>query len=267
MYMCTEVEELMICEELSFYCLQSLFIPPGWSPNVPCRHTNRCCIWRSPFSILYILAPRTAVVEFTSRRTGAPLTWITQLLFLFFYHIKNCKKSDELKVSSPFIFAAFRKRLRWHLRFIWPFFSFFAHVDKSVVVVVFNWRQAFFIFFGDLAFGRRYYWTLTVQTLVDVTVECETLRCWLLTSMETALLLIEGYVCLTHAVWSFKSKREKKKTLILEFCPLQVTTVKLCIIMRNIYYCICFLCNIWLSQFNLVKKKRKKASKCQTKSF
>lgn len=48
---CTKVEETNNVRKKNppFYCLQSLFIPPVWSPNVPCRHTDRCCIWRSPF--------------------------------------------------------------------------------------------------------------------------------------------------------------------------------------------------------------------------
>lgn len=73
MYMCTEVEKLTMCKESSlFVCVKSLFIPPGWSPNVPYRHTNRCCIWRSPFSIVYhfslFLLPSTAALKFTSQR-------------------------------------------------------------------------------------------------------------------------------------------------------------------------------------------------------
>lgn len=60
----------------------------------------------------------------------------------------------------------------------------------------------------------------------------------------------------------------KMTLLILEFCPLQVTTVKLCIIMKKIFIiafssCATFDC----LSFNLVTNKQKKASKCQTKIF
>lgn len=60
----------------------------------------------------------------------------------------------------------------------------------------------------------------------------------------------------------FKSKNDF--ILILEFCPLQVTTVKLCIIMRNIYY---LLLVQHLTVSVLIWLKKKQTSKCQTKIF
>lgn len=114
MYMCTEVEKLTICEDFlfSFYCLQSLFIPPGWSPNVPCRHTDRCCIWRSPFSILYIFAldcgGKVHITATVAHTTVCPV----------FLPCQNVK-SDKLKKIQVRLFLLLCERLQ--LRFIWPF--------------------------------------------------------------------------------------------------------------------------------------------------
>lgn len=142
-------------------------------------------------------------------------------------------KSDKLKRFKVHLFLLLCERLRWSF---WDFFDHFCFMWINLLWTCSTEDKHF----CDLAFCSRYYWELTVQSLVNVTVECETLRCWLLTSMETVLLLIEGYVCLTHAVWSFKSK--KWLYWYWNFCPLQVTTVKLCIIMmKNIYYCILLL--------------------------
>lgn len=172
---------------VTFYYLQSLFIPPVWSPNVPCRHTCRCCIWRSPFSILDILVHITATVaHWSDSQLHVPV------FFFSFFVISKCQIRRNLKSIHICCFARDYVDV---LRFIWKFLLMWINLwwvcsteDKHFCV---------------LAFSSQYYWELTVQSLVHVTVECETLRSWLLTSMETVLLLIEGCVCLTHAVWSF----------------------------------------------------------------
>lgn len=88
---------------VSFYYLQSLFIPPVWSPNVPCRHTCRCCIWRSPFSILDIL-PWTAVVKFTSQQQ-----WPIEVIHNSCSCFSIISKCQIRRTKSPFIFAALQE--------------------------------------------------------------------------------------------------------------------------------------------------------------
>ena len=78
------------------------------------------------------------------------------------------------------------------------------------------------------------------------------LRFWLLTWNSATLdrgLCLPNSCCMIYKKKIFFLKGLEMTFLILEFCPQQVTTVKLCIIMRNIYYCIWFSCNIWLSRF------------------
>lgn len=114
-----------MCKEFSSYCLQSLFIPPGWSPNVPCRHTNRCCIWRSPFSILYIL-PLTAVVMFTSQQQWPTKVKQIRTVVPVFVSYQKCQSRQIKSPKSINFFAAVREITCWGLS------DHFVNVRKSV---------------------------------------------------------------------------------------------------------------------------------------
>lgn len=145
-----QTNKLMICKEfLSFYCLQSLFIPPGWSPNVPCRHTNRCCIWRRPFSILYIFALDCGVkvhVTATVAHWCETLHSCCSCFYFLSYQKCQTRQTKSLK-SIEFTFLLLCKRLHRHSEIYFDHFSLFClWLNQFFFLDVLNWRQAFFCF-------------------------------------------------------------------------------------------------------------------------
>lgn len=118
-----------------------LFIPPGWSPHVPCRHISRCCIWRSLFISLYIF--------------DCNFMWPTEVQTIVSYHHVN---PDLCRVWG---FSCFW----WDYTMFWNWYDFF-------FFLVWQGFDSFSVLFSSLYYWERF----NVPQLISV-VECELRDC------------------------------------------------------------------------------------------
>lgn len=188
------------------------------------------------FSTLYI-SPLDCGGE-CSRRSdgGSPAKWIDRSSQRSFPFLLSAQ--TKLNISSPFTVAALRDYI---LRFIWPFN---VHVNKSVLDML-NWRQAFLC----LAFASQYYLELTVCSLVNVTVECETLIL-IVDFDENSATHVWG-LCLPNSCCMILKSKKTKTTTFTDTGILSSAGYNCEIVYNHEKYLLlhCFLCNIWLSRF------------------